>query len=41
MSFTFEDILNLELHNHEDEVNEIVDLATKESAIEKKLKKIE
>lgn len=41
MSFTFEDILNLQLYNYDEQVTEIVDLATKESAIEKKLKKIE
>ncbi len=41
MSFTFEDILGLNLYKYEAHVNEIVDVAQKEAKIEKKLKKIE
>ena len=41
MSFTFEDILALNLYKYEANVNEIVDVAQKEAKIEKKLKKIE
>lgn len=41
MSFTFEDILGLNLYKFEAMVNEIVDVAQKEAKIEKKLKLIE
>lgn len=41
MSFTFEDILSLNLYIYEANVNEIVDVAQKEAKIENKLKKIE
>lgn len=41
ISFTFDDILNLQLHKFDEAVNEIVDLAQKEASIETKLKKIE
>lgn len=39
--FTFEDAVKLNLHEHVDEVEEVVELATKELKIEKKLKDIE
>jgi dynein heavy chain len=41
LSFTFDDILDLQLFKFDEQVNEIVDLAGKEHNIEKKLKKIE
>jgi dynein heavy chain len=41
MSFTFEDILALQLYKFEAQINETVDVASKEAKIEKKLKAIE
>jgi dynein heavy chain len=40
-SFAFEDVLGLQLHLFETQVNELVDVAQKEAKIEKKLKNIE
>lgn len=40
-SFTFADVLDLKLYKFSADVNEIVDVATKEGKIEKKLKVIE
>lgn len=40
-SFCFEDVLDLQLHLFETQVNELVDVAQKEAKIEKKLKNIE
>jgi dynein heavy chain len=39
-STTFKDIINLKLHNFENEVNEIVDIAQKELKIAKQIKEI-
>lgn len=41
LSFTFEDILALQLYRFESQINETVDVASKEAKIEKKLKAIE
>ncbi len=40
-NFTFEEILGLNLYKYEAQDKDIVDIATKESKIEKKLKNIE
>jgi hypothetical protein len=39
-STTFKDIIQLKLHNFENEVNEIVDIAQKELKINKQIKEI-
>lgn len=41
LSFTFEDILGLQLYRYEAQINETVEVAGKEAKIEKKLKAIE
>ena len=40
-AFSFENVLDLQLHRFENQVNEIVDVAQKEAKIEKKLKNID
>lgn len=40
-TFSFEDILDIQLHRYEAQVNEIVDVSQKEAKIEKKLKNID